>query len=609
MDILDILIAKKQSFTAETEKLVNRAKKAMADANTAISRVTAIEQDVTDARTAAETSAAQAAAASADFAEMKSDITAAAAALVDEAVADLELDANVSVEDNNTSTEKTKQLVTDQNTYTIMKNYTTTGQNEDGSMTQKAITNAINNVTPNLGSGNKGKIVVVANDGTITSGTLTETAIQNAISGGGIQPTPQHQDILGVVIDYENRTVTRCEDAVGLTAGNDFNTYTMYGGRKRCNVNASGAITAWYGDNAYRDDGTNGDVMIYQPKFYYKRTIDKTANAIEGKIVRKETLLISEVQQTGFKLHPRFKSASNEELEYILLPAYEGSAYDVSNSSFIRNDGGNVDFDNDYLMSCASSKPITGTNNSLNITNAEKLATNKGTGWHITDMGVESINQMLFMVEYATLNGQAAIGAGYSKTSSITEAGLTANLGNASGEAPQSAATGARAVSYRGYENWWGNTWCFIGGINVIGNNNSKIGVPYVATSFSYDLQNFNGYESVGFNVSKQSSWISGMGYGNSNYDWIYLPAECSGANSAVPVGDNFWAMTNFNSVSIIGIGGTYSFDTYDGPFYYSCDRDTNYTANAYNARVMFIPTKNSTYTANYQAWQAKLGA
>ena len=609
MDILDILIAKKQSFTAETEKLVSRAKKAMADANTAISRVTAIEQDVTNARTAAETSAAQAAAASADFTEMKSDITAAAAALVDEAVADLELDANVSVEDNNTSAAKTKQLVTDQSTYTIMKNYTTTGQNEDGSMTQKAITDAINNVTPNLGSGNKGKIVVVASNGTITSSNITESALQNIIDSGGIQPTPQHQDILGVVIDYENRTVTRCEDAVGLTAGNNFNTYTMYGGRKRCNVNANGAITAWYGDSAYKDDGTNGDVMIYQPKFYYKRTIDKTANAIEGKIVRKETLLISEVQQTGFKLHPRFKSASNEELEYILLPAYEGSAYDVSSSSFIRNDGGNVDFDNDYLMSCASSKPITGTNNSLNITNAEKLATNKGTGWHITDMGVESINQMLFMVEYATLNGQAAIGAGYSKTSAITETGLTANLGNLSGEAPQTAATGARAISYRGYENWWGNTWCFIGGINVIGNNNSKIGIPYIATSFTYDLQNFNGYESLGFNIAKQSSWISGMGYSNSNYDWIYLHAECSGANSAVPVGDNFWAMTNFNSVSIIGIGGTYSFDTYDGPFYYSCDRDTGYTAGAYNARVMFIPTKNSTYTANYQAWQAKLGA
>jgi hypothetical protein len=43
----------------------------------------------------------------------------------------------------------------------------------------------------------------------------------------------------------------------------------MYGGRMRCNVTDDGTITAFYGDSNYADDGSNGQVMVYQPKFYY----------------------------------------------------------------------------------------------------------------------------------------------------------------------------------------------------------------------------------------------------------------------------------------------------------------------------------------------------
>ena len=43
----------------------------------------------------------------------------------------------------------------------------------------------------------------------------------------------------------------------------------MYGGRKRCNVLDDGTITAYYGDVNYKEDGSNGQVMVYQPKFYY----------------------------------------------------------------------------------------------------------------------------------------------------------------------------------------------------------------------------------------------------------------------------------------------------------------------------------------------------
>jgi hypothetical protein len=40
--------------------------------------------------------------------------------------------------------------------------------------------------------------------------------------------------------------------------GTDFNKYSMYGGRMRCNVADNGTITAFYGDNNYKEDGSNG---------------------------------------------------------------------------------------------------------------------------------------------------------------------------------------------------------------------------------------------------------------------------------------------------------------------------------------------------------------
>ena len=623
MDILDIIIARAKSFTGETKTLINRAKKAMSDAETVTSQVSAIEDDAIAAKTMAEEASAEASAAAAEFDEMKSDITSAAALLVDDAI-DAKIDelnlhqgTKVTITDKSTSAAKVQEIKledTDATSTHQIKNYTTIGNNEDGSMTQKAITAEINKmISGNLGNENQGKIVVVGQDGSIAAGDVTEDEIKEAISGGGsVTPTPS-SDSLGIIIDYENKTVTRTGVAEALMPGADFDEYSMYGGRKRCNVNANGQITAWYGDANYKEDGSNGDVMVYQPKFYYKRTINKVANGIVGKIVRKETLLISETPATGFKLHPRFKDASGQELQYILFSAYEGSVYDSSLNKFNINDSVGVDFNSDYLTSCADAKPISGQNNTLTAANAEKLAVNKGTGWHITDIGVESINQMLFMVEYASLNSQASLGLGVSNLSTASNnnsvrTGFTSTLGDISGEGTNSTVSGEKVVSYRGFENPWGNIWRFVGGFNVVGDNSAKVGIPYIATNFNYDPENLEGYESLEFAVAGQSSWITGMGYGNEKYDWIYFPAECINGNSAVPVGDNFWTITTYNQTSVVGVGGTWSFGLYNGLFYYSCDRNYDYKSYSYSARLMHIPTKNSIHDANYNNWLTKIG-
>ena len=76
------------------------------------------------------------------------------------------------------------------------------------------------------------------------------------------------EDIVGLCVDYKNKTFKRLAGAYGKTAGTDFDVFPMYGGRKRCNVSDDGTINAYYGDENYIEDGTNGQVMVYQPAFY-----------------------------------------------------------------------------------------------------------------------------------------------------------------------------------------------------------------------------------------------------------------------------------------------------------------------------------------------------
>jgi hypothetical protein len=118
----------------------------------------------------------------------------------------------------------------------------------------------------------------------------------------------------------------------------------------------------------------------------------KIENATKGQVIRRESILISDTEQSGFKLHPAFITAEGEELDYILLPAYEGAVVE------------------DKLCSVAGVQPTT----SITIDAAEDYANARGNGWHIMNMKAISANQMLEMVEFGTLNGQTALEAGIS---------------------------------------------------------------------------------------------------------------------------------------------------------------------------------------------------
>ena len=455
-----------------------------------------------------------------------------------------------------------------------------------------------------IGPEDAGHMVTVDSNGYAIGSDITEEQlVELIIASGAYQP----QNAVGLEINYADRSFRRIYDSANYNMGNDFNNFIMYKGRIRCNVDDNGSILAFYGDSAYRDDGTNGQVMVYQPKFYYQRVPVTTENATRGKIVRKEMIALSPVAQVGFKLAPIFKNADGEELDYVLLSAYEGSIV------------------NDKMTSIANSKPVA----NKTIVELETAATARGQGWHIYNMAATSADQMLEMVEFGQMNGQNAIEAGISSISgsssvncaSIT--GSTSGLGNSTGAASYTISdiggsqttqttAGKRAISYRGVENPWGNIWRLIGGTIIRGDGASQGGTPFICTNFNYtpDTVSSN-YEDIGFNLPSSSGWVNAMGYGNSKYDWVYLPIESgNSASSALPVGDKLYTIRNLSEKKVIVYGGPHNHSDSNGAFYYGADRNVADSARInYGARLMFIPTKNSTYTANITKWTNKVGA
>lgn len=630
MDIIDVMLARAMTPQGQTETYVSmaeaaaaKAAKAETDAQAAIDVVTNAAEDITAAQEAAADllASAQEALETAQEAQINTLDTED----VDDEIKKMTVNTNVV----SGTTANTIQVITTYpdntlNTQNVTKLYKDTGANEDGTMTQKAITSMLSTkadastaatktyvdqkiasipsgsgANVNLGPANEGHIVIVDENGHVSAGRTTEEQLIQALIEAGIYAGDA--DEVGLDIDYQNKTFTRTQKAINLSMGSDFDKFFMYGGRTRCNVSDNGTITAFYGESGYAEDGSNGQVMIYQPKFYYKRTPLKLNNSI----VRREIITLSGAKKEGFKVHPLFDAGEGEEYSYVLLSAYEGS------------------IENNIMKSIAGVQPTT----NMGIVNAESYATARGTGWHIMNMAAVSANQMLEIVEFGQMNGQEALEPGITNLSYTANVncsaltGSTASLGNATGHASETISNnngtditnttvGKRAISYRGMENPWGNLWNMIGGLNLKGDGYSQGGAPYICTNFTYTPSLIsNNYQYIGFNLPSTYGWVSGLGYGNENYDWVLLPAECANANSLLPIGDNLWTVGNVSENKVVAVGGTYGFGDADGPFYYACDSSADSTIkHNYGARLMFIPTKNAIYEQNISKWTTYIG-
>jgi hypothetical protein len=498
---------------------------------------------------------------------------------------------------------------------------------------------------------------------------------------GGQDMSAYQSSIYGLEWNKTTDVYTRLKGALGKTPSS-FNDFLPWLGMRRCNVSDAGAINAYYGDPTYKDDGSNGQVMVIIPRFYYR--VEVVAGGYRW--------YVSPIPVPGFKVHPAFVR-DGAARDKILVGAYEATAYDVTASAtevdtitvtagataagnvtivldgnntfavavlngdtaaqvaakiraatyngyqqswttggadpavtftcsksglkttatfsggttgvtatvakttsgagnYMLNDPAgrdNTPTTGDKLASVSDVKPISGWNTTLTIANAGTLARNRGTGWEQMDFLAASAVQLLHLIEYASFNSQSNIGIGVTAvtddgaTNMAVYAGQTKTLGNLSG-----AATGqthyqtgqaANSVSYRGIENFWGNVWKFVDGINIKADYN-----PWVADhDFASDTF-AHPYVDSGLTLCSANGWIADIVLDPDN-DYQFL-ASAIGGSSSTKLCDYYWQAAG-NKIALLGAGRDYG--SYAGAWGWNLSNGSGDSDRVIGARLCFV--------------------
>ena len=210
---------------------------------------------------------------------------------------------------------------------------------------------------------------------------------------------------------------------------------------RRCVLNADGTVKYYLHptDSTKKADGTaaiingtDGNVMVEIPKFWYKY------EHVSG--VHKWSISDSN-HDPDYEVHPAFIRGGVEK-DYRYYPAYEG--FNLSGK----------------LISGSGRTPT------VNQTRAQFriLAAANGAGWSQIDWNLLVAVQLLYLTEYADFNSQAMIGRGNDADSDYT---MTTGGSNSIGNASSLSTNNNTWMSYRGIENWYASMFKFIDGVNV----------------------------------------------------------------------------------------------------------------------------------------------
>jgi len=420
----------------------------------------------------------------------------------------------------------------------------------------------------------------------------------------------ENRIIFGIDADLTTGTFQRLGDAVGRTPGIGFDDALIFGGRKRCNLTNDGVVLAYYGDEGYTElgtltndfikdgktypAGTTVQVMVKQPKFYYKVEpiiLEPIKDGI-GYHLRRARWWVSESKQDGFKLHPNFER-DGRELEFIYYATYEACIFDMEKAIYYKEDekvfseepGSTL-----MLSSVTGVKPASGSDGQkLTRANGRVLSGNRGAGWQLIDCLSLNATEILMLIEYASFNSKKVIGNGVvgkepgSKVNYAEKTGQTSCLGNNSGNGGPN--NGFSSVTYRGEENLWGNIWKIVEGLNF---ECKGINNVWWSDGDYRDDYNKTPYRNTGFTLCKENGFTSAFGY-SEECDFMFLPSEAKGTEEG-PVGDYFKQKHDFDGYQISLIGGRWSQGTWPGLFFWYADCATENSSSNIGYRIIYIP-------------------
>lgn len=423
--------------------------------------------------------------------------------------------------------------------------------------------------------------------------------------------------VYGVEVDLPNRKFTRLGASKNLTPGASFDNILPYK-RRRCNVADDGTVLAYRGETGYSETGkttaaitkygttypagTIAQVMVEQPKYYYKiipLTLDPIANG-EGYHMRKFRAYISETPKPGFNVHPAFVR-NGETKEFIYLSAYDACIFDTSAGKYLLEDEQVVDFAADVFGSIANAKPASGSSQNLNRTNSRALAQKRGAGWQLRDCFAAYSSLLLFLIEYNTFDTQKMIGRGVvdlpwveDSVNYALKTGYTMGLGNASGMAEGT--NGKVSVTYRGEENTWGNIWKWLEGINVNRDAANHVHEIYYADHGYADNIGTDPYKKFNASVAETEGFVSAFCYeANGDMDAMFIASETKAADNW-GLCDYFYRNATYKGWLAALLGGRWVNGSRAGAGYLDLTCAASARHRHVGARVLYVPAGNGSH-------------
>lgn len=338
---------------------------------------------------------------------------------------------------------------------------------------------------------------------------------------------------------------------------------------RRCVINNAGAVQYYLdaanstlkenGDPANLD-GTDGQVMVEIPQLWLKYNY---AN-------NNHTWIISKEQFNGAeRLDAFYKNGVWVGNRY--LGAYEGSMWDASAGGGAgamvpaANITDNMYAAGDKLCSYSGEFPKT------NETRGEfrGMATSRGSGWRQQDYDLISAVQLLYLVEYADFNSQSMIGMGrtelaggsWAADSYIGQCGKSNGDGNGTNSVAGN--TNNAYMTYRGIENFFGDVWKWVDGINIGGAaspaDDHKVHVCNDDSDFADNT--WTNYTDLSVVIAGGNGWQNTL----EQISRGFLPASVGGgAGSTTKITDYYYQYTGWR---VVGLGGDARFGASAGAF------------------------------------------
>jgi hypothetical protein len=230
------------------------------------------------------------------------------------------------------------------------------------------------------------------------------------------------------------------------------------------------------------------------------------------------------------------------------------------------------------------------------------LANNRGTGWGLLNFNQASLIELLYLVEYANYNAQTQIGAGVTGVDDVAAGntyndalnnGFTAgvgtsstDLGNASGKCTgvahyKTLETDAdiQPVSYRGIENFWGNLYEWVDGINIKADN-----MPWIADHDFADDTFAHPYVDTGLTLHNADGYPTNIAFGAA-LDYGFL-ASAIGGSDATYLCDYYYQSAGNRAARL---GGHWAAGTYAGPLSWNLVIAASYVSRYVGARICYI--------------------